>query len=142
MRHGIILPSLKLEVDKIKIEKIDGVLIMVKDLEKAGKFFSDLLGIEFNPPIENRGQDIRNLVSRPTGIELTSPLTPDGPAARTLAKRGEGLSVLSLKVPNLEEAIAEMKSKGIRHIQSVGKNIAVFHPKDTYGVMIDLIQRE
>ena len=124
----------------MKIEKIDGVLIMVKDLEKAGKFFADLLDMEFRGPSE--GQDLRHLISRPTGIELVSPLTPDGSAAKTLRNRGEGLHCLSLKVPNLEEAIAEMKSKGIRHIGTMGKTIAIFHPKDTYGVMIDLIERK
>ncbi|MFC1943778.1 VOC family protein [Chloroflexota bacterium] len=126
----------------MKVEKIDHVGIMVKDLEKAGRFFADLFEVEFTGPSENPGQDIRNMMSRPLGIELISPLTPDGPNARTLENRGEGLSLLSLKVQNLEEAVAEMKSKGIRQVGAIGKRIAIFHPKDTYGVMIDLVERE
>ncbi len=126
----------------MKVEKIDHVGIMVKDLEEAGNFFADLFGIEFTGPHENPGQDIRNMINRHLGIELISPLTPDGPNAKTLEKRGEGLSLLSLKVSNLEEAVAEMKSKGVRQIGAIGKRIAIFHPRDTYGVMIDLVERE
>ena len=94
----------------MKVEKIDHVGIMVKDLEGSAKFFSELLGIEFTEAHENPGQDIRNRINRSLGIELISPLTPDGPNARTLKKRGEGLSLLSLKVSNLEEAVAHFKS--------------------------------
>jgi len=126
----------------MRVEKIDHVSIMVKDLEKAGKFFADLFEIEFTGPRENPGQDRRSIMSRPLGIALRSPLTPDGPTARTLKSRGEGLSLLSLKVPNLKEAVAEMKSKGIRQVEAIGTKIAIFHPEDTYGVMIELIERE
>ena len=125
----------------MKAEKIDHVTITVRDLEGASKFFADLFGAEFTGPGENPGLDIRNLISS-LGIELITPLTPDGPVARNLERRGEGLTQFALQVPNLEDAVAEMKSKGIRQVGETGKNIAVFHPRDLYGVMITLIERE
>ncbi len=122
----------------MKAEKINNIAILVKDLEQAGKLFADLFGTEFNGPYENKELDIRRLMS-PIGIALVTSLTPDGVMARTLANRGEGMYVLSLKVPNVEEASTEMKSRGIRQIGGDGKRIAVFHPKDLCGVMIELI---
>jgi len=125
----------------VKAGKIDHVTITVRDLEGAGKFFADLFGTEFTGPGENAGLDIRNLIS-PLGIELISPLTPDGPVSRNLERKGEGLTQFALQVPNLEEAVAEMKAKGVRQVGETGENIAVFHPRDLYGVMITLIQRD
>ena len=122
----------------MKAEKIDHVAILVKDLEKAGKFYADLFGTEFSGPNENKELDIRNLMS-PIGIELVTPLTPDGVMARTLEHRGDGMTLLSLKVPNVAEATAEMKAKGIRQTAGTGTRIAIFHPKDLCGVTIELI---
>lgn len=121
----------------MKIEKIGYVTIRVKDLEGAGKFFADLFDIEFTSPGENPELDVRNLIG--PFMELISPLTPDGPVARTLERRGEGLALVSLRVANIEEAVAKMKSKGIRQLWHREKR-ALFHPNDLYGVMIELVE--
>ena len=45
-------------------------------------------------------------------------------------------------MPNLEEVMAEMKSRGIKLVReqrNENMSIAVYHPKDTFGVMIELI---
>ena len=127
----------------MKINKLSHVAIMVKDLEKAGTFFADLLNTEFTGPNEDKESDVRNLMS-PLGIELVAPLTPNGPSVKTLERRGEGMVMLALEVTNLEEAIANMESHGIRLIgranPTIGKT-ASFHPKDLCGVMIELIER-
>lgn len=121
----------------MKVEKIGYVTIRVKDLEGAGKFFADLFDIEFSGPGENPELDIRNLIG--PFMELISPLTPDGPVARTLERRGEGLALISLRVANMEEAVAKMKSKGVRQLWHHEKR-ALFHPNDLYGVMIELVE--
>jgi methylmalonyl-CoA epimerase len=120
----------------MKVKKIDHVAVMVKDLEQAGKLFSELFETEFTGHDVNEA-DVRNLMS-PLGIELVTPLTPDGPSAKSLERRGEGLMMLSLEVSNLKEAVAEMESRGIRRIGGIGDKIALFHPKDMHGVMIEL----
>ena len=126
----------------MKIENIDHIGIYVRDLKKATKFFADLLGTEFTEIGESKEVDVRSAMD-PSGIELFEPLTPDGTAARTIERRGEGLALLSLKVPNLEEGIAAMESRGIRltvRVERPNARMALFHPKDTYGVMIELIE--
>ena len=126
----------------MKVEKIHHVSIMVKDLEKAGKFYSDLFGIEFSGPHENKELDVRFL-SFPLGINLATPFTPDGPSAKTLDRRGEGLAMLVLNVSNLAEAIADMESLGVRLVGKEDRpsaKVASFHPKDLHGVMIELME--
>ncbi len=129
----------------MKFEKIDHVGIMVKDLEKASKFFAELFDTEFNIRDIDTESDIRASMSHPINIELVTPLKQDGEAAKALEHRGEGLTMLSLKVPNLEEAIANMESHGVRLLRREElpeAKMAFFHPKDLYGVMIELIERE
>ncbi len=50
--------------------------------------------------------------------------------------------MLSLEVENIEEATAEMKSKGIRQVKLLRPGTAIFHPKDLQGVMIELTERK
>ncbi|MFC2005522.1 VOC family protein [Chloroflexota bacterium] len=129
----------------MKFEKIDHIGIMVKDLEKASKFFAELFDTEFNIRDADTESDIRTSMSNPTCIELVTPLKPDGAAAKALEHRGEGLTMLSLKVPNLEEAIANMESHGVRLLRREklpSAKMAFFHPKDLHGVMLELIERE
>ena len=124
----------------MKVEKIDHVAIQVIDLEKAKEFFNDLLGTEFGDSADFPEMDVKASIC-PLGIELTAPLIPDGPVAKAIEERGEGLSLLSFIVPDLEEAMAEMKSKGIRLIETLERpewKAAIYHPKDTHGVMVEL----
>ena len=132
----------------MKVEKIDHVGINVWDMEKAVKFFGELFGTEFGPliVIEPNPMDLRERMG-PLGLDIAEPATPDGGAARILQHRGEGLNGLVIKVSNLEEAVAEMKSRAVREIWRVEhtsgagtwKSVA-FHPKDTFGVMIELTE--
>ena len=128
----------------MKVEKIDHIAIRVKNMKEACKFFSELFGMKFTELGEIKDMDARSSVE-PLGVEIIEPLTPDGVTARTLERDGEGLSLLSLKVADLDEAAAEMKSRGIRQVAKMdraGLRVAVFHPKDTYGVMIELMEYE
>jgi len=126
----------------MKVEKIDHVSITVKDLDKAMKFFGELFETEFLKPWPVESVDILESID-PLGIDLAAPLTPDGLTAKVLAHRGEGVTMVSFKVPNLEEAVAEMKSHGVRQLfrGTLGKaKWAIFDPRDAFGVMIELIE--
>ena len=124
----------------MKVQKIHHVSVLVKDLEKACKLYSDLFGIEFDGPYDQKDLDVR-FISSSIGLNLASPLTPDGPTAKSLERRGEGLSMLVLNVPDMDEAIADMESQGIRLVGREDRpkeRVASFHPKDLCGVMIEL----
>ncbi len=126
----------------MKAQKIHHISIMVKDLEKAGKLYSSLFGTTFEGPYEQKALDV-TFLSSPLGINLVTPLTPDGPSARVLAHRGEGVSMLVMNVGNIDEAIADMESKGVRLVGREDRpaaRVASFHPKDLCGVMIELME--
>jgi methylmalonyl-CoA/ethylmalonyl-CoA epimerase len=81
-------------------------------------------------------------------VELLESTAPDGPIAKYLEKRGEGIQHIAFRVENIEEALAELKEKGIRLIDEKprlgagGAKIAFLHPKSTHGVLIEISERE
>jgi len=126
----------------MKVERLDHIHIYVKDLEKAKDTFSRVLGTAFSPYLTVKDIQIRATLS-PLGLELVESTSPDGVVAKAIQHGGEGLYALSFKVPDLEEAIKELQSMGMRLVGRVEVgNIkeAQFHPKDCNGVMIELCQ--
>ncbi len=60
---------------------------------------------------------------------------------------GEGIQHIALRVDNIEEALKELKEKGVRLIDEKprrgagGARIAFIHPKSTNGVLLELSER-
>jgi methylmalonyl-CoA/ethylmalonyl-CoA epimerase len=128
----------------MKIERIDRKVIAVKNLDKPMKFFSDLLGIKFDPTGSSGEQPLRAAYS-PSEIELMEAVQPGSPVGKFVEKRGEGLYAVVFKVPNIEEANVEFEGKGIRNVGKLDLGVlkeSMFHPKNTHGVMIILAEYE
>ena len=125
----------------MKVERLDFITILVKDLPGAMKFFGELFETEFTETWSTE-LDTRETIDS-LGVNLVTPLTPDGVSAQAMAKRGGGLAAVGFTVTNLDEAIAEAESRGIRLLQreKIGTaDVATFHPKDTYGTMLILVE--
>lgn len=134
----------------MKVLKIDHLGIAVNSIEEAKKLFQDTLGLEFEGTETVAEQKVTTAFF-PVGdseVELLESTAPDGPIAKYLEKRGEGIQHIAFRVENLEEALAELKEKGIRLIDEKprmgagGAKIAFLHPKATHGVLIELSERE
>jgi len=127
----------------MKVERIDHVGIYVKDLDKAVAFFGGVLGFEFSRIFGAEGMDVREVVDT-LGLDLLAAKTPDGPVGKVINHRGEGPASFSLKIPDIETGIAEMLVKGIRMVHRGNHGDAAkwvtFHPKDTFGVFIELVE--
>ena len=127
----------------MKAQKIHHISVLVKDLERAKKVYSDLFGIDFGEVNDQEALDVR-VAESSFGINLVEPLTPNGSSARTLEHRGEGVSMVVLKVPDIEEAVKDMESRGVRllgrEFRDNGQKTAIFHPKDLCGVFIELME--
>ena len=126
----------------MRVERIDHIHIAVRNLDQAIKFFSDALGTTFSDIIVDKTFALRSVLD-PLGIELLESTSPEGVIAKFLEKRGEGLHAISLKVPDIEDAIAELKARGLRMVgrNDTGKlKEAQFHPKDAFGVLIELCE--
>ena len=134
----------------MKVLKIDHLGIAVNSIEEAKKLFHDILGLKFEGTETVEEQRVTTAFF-PVGdseVELLESTAPDGPIAKYLEKRGEGIQHIAFRVDNLEEALAELKAKGIRLIDEKprtgagGAKIAFLHPKSTHGVLIELSERE
>ena len=134
----------------MKVLKIDHLGIAVHSIEEAKKLFQDTLGLKFEGSETVAEQKVTTAFF-PVGdseVELLESTAPDGPIAKYLKKRGEGIQHIAFRVENIEEALAELKEKGIRLIDEKprlgagGAKIAFLHPKSTHGVLIELSERD
>jgi len=128
----------------MRIEKIDRIAVGVVDLEKAIDFFSDLLGIKFDLPVEELESIGSRGVYSSFGLELVGALGR-GPdlIERFIEKKGEGVFAVVLKVDDMEEGVRHFKEKGLRVMgewSSGGIREVAFHPKDSYGIQIVLAE--
>ena len=128
----------------MKAQKLDHIHVYVKDINKAREMFSGLLGTTFTPIYEVEEIQAKASIS-PIGIELLEGTSPTSVISKGIEKRGEGVFALSFKVDNLDEAIKEFQEAGLRlvgrgHVGDIQE--AQFHPKDSFGTMIELCEYE
>jgi predicted enzyme related to lactoylglutathione lyase len=127
----------------MKVERIDHVHAYVEDLDGAAQLFGVLFGSEFSPAFEATAVGCKNCMHPRLKMELMEITDPNGLAAKAMADRKEGYIWISLKVPNIKEAIAEMESRGMKlwHYYEIGKmKEADFKPDKTFGMIIELCE--
>jgi methylmalonyl-CoA/ethylmalonyl-CoA epimerase len=134
----------------MKIKHIDHIGVAVKEIAQAGRFYTDVLGLQI-ARIENVADQKVNVAFIPitdSEVELVESTHDDGPVARYIQSRGEGIQHIAFRVENIDEALEELKQKGVRLIDQVprhgagGARIAFIHPKETNGVLVELCERE
>jgi methylmalonyl-CoA/ethylmalonyl-CoA epimerase len=139
----------KTEGECMQILKIDHLGIAVNSIDDGKNFWSDVLGLPFEGAETVEAQKVTTAFF-PVGeseVELLESTSPDGPVAKYIEKRGQGIQHVAFRVANLEEALAELKAKGIRLIDEKprmgagGAKIAFLHPKATNGVLVELCER-
>ena len=133
----------------MKIKHIDHIGIAVKSIEQAGRFYTDVLGlsIQGTETVADQKVNVAFLPITDSEVELLESTEPDGPVARHIESRGEGIQHIAYRVESIDEALAELKEKGIRLIDQEprdgagGARIAFIHPKETNGVLVELCER-
>ena len=131
---------------------IDHVGVAVPDLDAAIAFHTTVLGLELRHREENVEQGVAEAMLAPPGggvgtqIQLLAPLSPQSALARFLERSGPGLQQLAYRVENIEHAASVLRGKGLRLLYDAartgtgGSRINFVHPKDTGGVLIELVQ--
>lgn len=130
------------------LKKISHLGIAVKDLDAVVKFYTDSLGLECIGSEEVPSQKVKVafLPIGETKIELLQSTEVDGPIAKFIDNKGEGVHHIAFQVDNIEEALADLKAKGVRLIDEVprigahGARIAFIHPKASNGVLVELCE--
>jgi len=132
------------------VKKIDHIGIAVKSLEQALKFYEEVLGLKATGTevVEEQKVKVAFLPTGDSEVELLESTSPDGPIAKFIERNGEGIQHIAFRVDNIEQKLAELKEKGVRLIdekpryEAGGAKIAFLHPKSTFGVLIELSERD
>jgi len=127
---------------------LDHIGVAVKSLAEAVAFYEGVLGLKVSG-YETIAQEKTKVAMIPVGesrIELLEATEPDSPIARFIAKRGPGLHHISLRVPDLEAAVARLRQQGARLISqgpgvgAGGHRYAFIHPSSVGGVLLELVE--
>lgn len=122
--------------------KIDHIHIAVRDLDRAQALFAKLFGTEFEEYGSSEELGLKAMLNT-AGIALTAATTQESPIAAFIDRCGEGVQCVAIKVKDLDKAVAHWQSCGVRVVgrsELRGKRAVQFHPKDTCGVLIELVE--
>jgi LAO/AO transport system kinase len=128
---------------------LDHIGIAVSDLPAALSFYRDALGLDVDAPEEVASQRVRAhfIPSGEAALELLEATASDSPIAKYLEKRGPGLHHITLRVSDIEAALARLKARGVRLIDerprpgAHGSLVAFVHPSSAHGVLVELKQK-
>ena len=130
----------------MKIKRIEHVGVVVKDVAKSRALWEGCFGIKLG---EEEANAVRKLALYPVGesmVELIAGVAPDGKHAKMVAEGKGGINHLCFEVENIDEALAELKSKGISLLDEVprighaGCRIAFLDPAGTDNCLIELAE--
>jgi len=128
------------------LRQIDHIGIAVENLEETVAFYREVMGLEVSATEVFNGMKIAFLRIGDSELELLEDLTPDGTIARHIARRGEGMQHVAYRVDDIEQALQEMRAKGIDLIDERPRpgarqaRVAFLHPRSTKGVLIEFVE--
>jgi methylmalonyl-CoA/ethylmalonyl-CoA epimerase len=131
---------------------IDHVGLAVPDLDAAIEFHTEMLGLRLIHREENREQGVSEAMlsaadpASPAVLQLLAATDEQSPIARFLGRFGSGMHHLAFRVPDVDVASAELRRRGLELLYDAGKvgtrgsRINFIHPRDTGGVLIELVE--
>jgi methylmalonyl-CoA/ethylmalonyl-CoA epimerase len=128
------------------ITHIEHLGIAVKSIEACLPYYEGVLGLKCYNIEVVEDQKVRTAFFKvgQTKIELLEPTAEDSAVAKFIEKKGEGIHHIAFAVPQVQDALNEAESKGVRLIDKApragaeGLSIAFLHPKSTCGVLTEL----
>ena len=129
----------------MKPTHIEHIGIAVRDMDKAIKYYEEILGLECYAIEEVSDQKVKTAFFKlgDTKIELLESTDPEGPVGKYIEKKGEGIHHIAFAMPDVEKALKDADEKGIRLIDKKTRkgaedlNIGFLHPKSTFGVLTE-----
>ena len=130
--------------------RIDHVGIAVPDLEEAIDFYARSFGMSVTHEEVNEEQGVREAMlsvgDSGSYVQLLAPLTADSPIGRFLDRNGPGIQQMAYTVSDIYAVSRHLRSAGVRllyeepKLGTAGSRINFTHPKDSGGVLIELVQ--
>jgi methylmalonyl-CoA/ethylmalonyl-CoA epimerase len=131
----------------MNIKKIHHVAVVVPDLDNSITFWRDVIGLKLEhvEDVPSQKSKVASLKVGAAKIELVQPTMEESGLGRFLLEHGAGMHHICFEVDHIEEALAELKSKGVRLINETpqvleGRKVAFIHPKASNGVLIELYE--
>jgi methylmalonyl-CoA/ethylmalonyl-CoA epimerase len=135
------------------IKKLERISFAVGDPDQARDFFSNVLGAKFEEPVDVEDFKFRYhpFTLGGTRMQLLSSTDPGSVISRFLMKRQQGFHHLTYEVDDLDEAIAELQTKGVevvsRHdyrqvLEGFHVREAFIHPRNAFGILIQLLEKK
>ena len=120
----------------------------VEDVEAASRFYKENFGALPGEPevVEEQGIVATMFPVGEALVELVQPTRPDSPVGKFLARRGEGFHHVAYQVEDLEVVLTHLQSNGVEliderpRIGAGGTRVAFVHPRDTFGVLTELVE--
>lgn len=133
----------------IRIKRIDHVAICVADVDSAQEAWTRAFGLEAAVREVVASQKVDAMLlpvgDGETSLELIAPKGNEG-LEKFLAKRGPGIHHVAIEVEGIEQALAFLKTLGVRLIDETpragarGHKVAFVHPSATGGVLVELVE--
>jgi methylmalonyl-CoA/ethylmalonyl-CoA epimerase len=123
----------------VSLTEIDHIVLLVRDIDEAIQTWERLgFKLSYRVHLGDVGltQAFFMLVDG-TFIELIAPTVQDNIYAEMLREKGEGLRLLSFRVDDLDEAVADLLQKGVT-LRGVGTPRVFVEPESASGMLIQL----
>ena len=123
----------------MSLTEIDHIVLLVRDIDEAIQTWERLgFKLSYRVHLSDVGlaQAFFILVDG-TFIELIAPTVQDNIYAEMLRQKGEGLRLLSFRVDDLDEAVADLLQKGVT-LRGVGTPRVFVEPESASGMLIQL----
>ena len=130
----------------MKIKRIAHLGIVVKDLNAALELFTGALPLDLVHTEDFQGMKVGFIPVGDSSIELLQDVSGSSGVKKFLENNGEGIHHIAFEVDDIEQAVVELREKGVKLIDEKpragahGMTVAFMHPKGTHGVLMELVQ--
>ena len=132
----------------MKIKRIAHIGVGVKDTDKAKTLYQEMFSLPVSHEELLGELKIAFVPIGQTNVELVQSTEPEGIMNRFIEKKGEGIHHIAFEVEDIDQALEELKAKGVPLIDQQARpgahqaRIAFLNPKGTNGILIELVQYE
>ncbi|OYO07443.1 methylmalonyl-CoA epimerase [Enemella evansiae] len=132
---------------------IDHVGLAVPDLDEAIRFHTETLGWRLLHRERNEEQGVEEAMlgtgaQQPESaqLQLLAPISESSAIAKFLDRSGAGIQQLAYRVEDVDRVSTVLRERGLRLLYdaprrgTAGSRINFVHPKDTGGVLLELVE--
>ncbi|MBN1692565.1 MAG: VOC family protein [Dehalococcoidales bacterium] len=130
------------------LKKIDHIAVVVKDIDKAIKSYTDMFDFKVLEKREGPGGEFVSVMMQCGDIrlELFQPLKTGNSFSRFFEEKGAGLHHVSFATDDIVKELKNLKAQGKKlqneePISMPDAKIAFVHPSAAENVLIELVER-